>query len=88
MYEELCPNCGGEMSMYDCMSCGYCSLTLEDNEFETPQGNITKCSLEEAYERGYIFDCECGNQITWWEQEDHGKCIQCWHNSNSIDKVQ
>lgn len=77
-----CPNCGEDMDFYDCHSCGYCSLDLDCNEYETPEGNITACTEEQAYERGYIFDCECGNQIQWWEKEDHGKCVSCWDKDN------
>lgn len=77
----MCPNCGHQMDGYDCFECGYCSLNLEDNEYETPEGNIVHCTEEEAMERGYIAVCPaCGeNLITWWEKEDHGKCITCWH---------
>lgn len=84
---DLCPNCGETMEGYDCFSCGYCSLEMNDNEYETPQGNIVHCTEEEAFDNGYIHICpECMyNIITWWEMEDHGKCIECWHSDRIQD---
>ena len=80
--EETCPQCGGnEWNGYDCIDCGF-GLDLPVNQYETPEGNIVSCSEEDAYKNGYIFDCECGNRILWWEMQDHGTCITCWHNKN------
>lgn len=85
MIDELmnrCPNCNEEMDGYDCYTCGYCSLNLDDNEYETHEGNIVHCSEDEAFQRGYIHMCPvCGeNIITWWEMEDHSNCVTCWHS--------
>ncbi len=79
---EICPHCGEEWGGYECDVCGFSDVLLKD-EYETPEGNITFCSIEQAFERGYIYDCPtCDNVIMWWEMEDHGRCIECWHNKN------
>lgn len=87
MNEDLmghCPNCNAEMDGFDCYNCGYCSLELDDNEYETPEGNIAYCTEDEALENGYIYMCpHCGEKIiTWWEMRDHGKCVTCWDVDN------
>lgn len=83
MYEdeisENCPHCNNPWDGYECDTCGYAEMLVK-NEYETPEGNIVFCSDEQALERGYICHCNCGNIITWWEKEDHGVCIECWHN--------
>lgn len=85
MNDNICPNCGEEIIEYDCLSCGYCSLDLDAGTYETPEGNIVNCTEEEALEKGYIFECpSCGNIITYWEKEDHGKCIECWHDDREV----
>jgi hypothetical protein len=65
------------------MVCGF-TEELGKNQYETPEGLIVNCTEEEAYERGYIFICPIClfNEITYWEKEDHGMCISCWHNEN------
>ena len=79
-----CPQCGEAWNGYECDDCGFADL-LPLNEYETKDGIIVYCSEELALERGYIYTCECGSTITWWEKEDHGMCIDCWHRKN-VDK--
>lgn len=82
MNKESCPHCGEEWEGYECHICGFADI--DGNHYETPEGNIVKCSEEEAIERGYILTCPvCQDKlITWWEQEDHGMCIECWHKKH------
>jgi hypothetical protein len=79
-----CPSCGTIMLFGECDECGFAEGLTAGN-YETPEGNIVTCSEEEAYERGYISICpEClFQEITWWEREDHGMCITCWHKRNT-----
>jgi len=86
-YEERCQHCGEcDFNGLDCMTCGF-GLELPLNQYETPSGNIVTCTEEEAFDNGYITKCpHCGDTILWWEMEDHGSCITCWHVKNkSID---
>lgn len=81
-YSERCPHCGDlEWNGYDCLNCGFGS-ELPIGQYETPEGNIVNCTEDEAFENGYIYECECGSTILWWEQRDHGSCIHCWHEKN------
>ena len=87
METEYCPHCGEEWNGYECLTCGFAGELFGD-EYETPSGTIVRCTEEEAFERGYIFTCPVCNDtvIQWWEMEDHGMCIHCWHNKNRLTK--
>lgn len=78
---EYCPSCGDFQSGSECDNCGFSYLYGGQKPYETPEGNIVNCTEEEALEEGYISMCPmCGEHIiTWWELEDHGMCINCWH---------
>lgn len=83
---DICPACGHEYNGYECDNCGFAdNLEQGLNQYETPSGNIVWCSEEEAFEREYINICPacCFNVITWWEMEDHGMCIECWHRKHT-----
>lgn len=83
-FEGMCPHCGAVLDTDDCNVCGFSLFPRDANQYETPEGNIDTCTEDEAIERGYVMNCpECGEHlITWWEKEDHGMCITCWHNKN------
>lgn len=83
-FEEICPECGSLMYDHDCEVCGFSNFPEGRDEYETPQGTIAHCTEEEALDAGYIMLCPtCAEQvITWWENEDHGCCITCWHSKN------
>jgi len=85
---DVCPHCGSAWTGYECGICGF-SDTLLKNEYETPTGFITHCTEKEAFKEGYIYMCPAcdENIITWWENEDHGKCIDCWHRQNAVDRL-
>lgn len=85
MDEIYCPVCGEEWNGYECDNCGFADEILGE-EYETPDGIIVRCTEEEAMERGYIFICPICNDnvIQWWEREDHGMCIECWHKRHSL----
>lgn len=86
-YTERCPNCNEEWGGYECDTCGFAD-SLPKNEYESPTGFIDTCTEEEALLRGYLYICpKCESYITWWEHEDHGVCIDCWHSQNMIDKA-
>lgn len=87
MNELNCPVCDASMLDWECDRCGYAS-SLAAEQYETPEGDIVNCSEEEAFDRGYIFICpvDCFNVITWWEMEDHGCCIECWHKNNMLTR--
>lgn len=79
-----CPQCGShKWGGYECDICGFADNLL-DCEYETPSGNIVYCSQEIAFELGYITHCDCGSVITWWEKEDIGRCIECWHKNRKV----
>lgn len=82
MAELNCPHCNEEWDGYECQVCGFSDMLPQD-EYETPEGNIVRCSEDQAFDRGYLYKCpSCGATITWWEMEDHGMCIECWHRKN------
>lgn len=89
MNNNKCPSCDEEWGGVECINCGYAE-SLDGNQYETPDGLIVTCSEEQAFEKGYISICPVClfNQITWWEKNDHGKCIECWHKQNKgIDSI-
>lgn len=87
---DNCPSCGENWDGNECEVCGFADNLL-DNEYESPEGNIVQCTEEEAFEQGYISICPtcCYHVITWWEKEDHGVCIECWHKQhrNSLTRL-
>lgn len=79
-----CPHCGNEeFDGFECYECGFAD-TLLNSEYETPEGNIVFCSEDTALKEGYIYNCPvCNNHtIMWWEKEDIGMCIECWHKKH------
>lgn len=88
MEELYCPNCGEYWNGYECDSCGFAD-ELIGNQYETPSGVIVRCTEEQAIERGYISICQVckENIIQWWEKEDHGMCISCWHKRNKVKNI-
>lgn len=86
-YLENCPSCGEEWDGYECQNCGLADIE-NVGEYDTPNGMIAYCSEEDAFAMGYVSICTvcCYNVIKWWETEDHGMCIECWHkrNENSL----
>ncbi len=87
MDTNYCPNCGEEWNGYECDSCGFAD-DLGTEEYETPHGTIVTCTEEEAFRNGYIAHCPVckDNVIQWWELQDHGMCIECWHRRNTLTK--
>ena len=77
------PNCNELWDGTECFTCGFTD-GLPDGTYETPEGNIVVCTEEEAFSAGYISICpECLYEIiTWWEKEDHGMCLSCWHKKH------
>lgn len=84
--EDICPACGSEFDGHQCDVCGFADQ-LGGNQYESKSGAIVYCSEEEAFERGYVYICPacCFNVITWWEMEDHGMCIECWHKKHEAE---
>lgn len=80
---EICPSCGSEYNGMECDTCGFADQ-LEGNQYETRSGIIIYCSEEEAFDRGLIHICPvcCYNVVSWWEMDDHGMCIECWHKKH------
>lgn len=83
MEYDICPQCGNEMNSYECDNCGFADI-VDGKQYETRGGQIAYCSEEEAFDRGYIHICPacCFSVITWWEMDDHGMCIECWHKQH------
>ncbi len=82
MENEFCPHCNAvEWDGYECVTCGYSEIGTVDGEYETRSGVIIECTEEEAFDNGLIHICpQCTyNVITWWQLDDHGKCVECWH---------
>lgn len=87
MNSEFCPHCGEEWSGYECDVCGFADTPF-GNEYETPEGNVVRCTEDEALEKGYAKFCpECKESVVpYWEIEDVGMCVTCWHKKNSLQK--
>ncbi len=81
---SICPDCGAEIYDSFCEYCGYDETRFADNQYEARNGTIVSCSHDEAMQMGIIYNCPIceDNTITWWEMDDHGMCVSCWHRKN------
>lgn len=85
---DVCPQCGEEFNGYECDNCGFADLIGDSkNQYEARNGNIIWCTEEEAFDKGYISICPscCYNVVSWWEMDDHGMCIECWHKKHTVE---
>lgn len=84
MHETNCPNCNDPWNGEECFTCGFAD-DLPQNEYKTPEGSIVQCTEEQAFEQGLILICPvcCYNIVVWWEMDDHGCCIECWHRNHT-----
>lgn len=85
MNAEFCPHCGEEWGGYECDLCGFADIP-SGNEYETQEGNIVRCTEEEALDAGYLKLCPICTEsvVPFWEVDDVGMCVKCWHKQNAL----